>query len=507
MDGFGEQQGGEARELEVMLKAVLDSSADYILTVNQASMIMYYNRPLPGFKIENNINLSLDDYLPKDQQDKFNEGVSRVFQDEDAGEIPFDMTSDRGQVKNYIASFTPIKDSNSVLAAIISIRDTTNTQQLERENKRFRAQFLDSRQGGTQPKKDGLEQEEIIRLRDELEKRSKECQKLQDQVVKLTKDIDSQKHELEKERKKDGKLQEHSRREQEAISQKQELDKKLKEQRDENTRLQDQVARLSKDIESQKRDFERKKGDVQESQRLKEQVTQLAQESQKLKEQVTQLAQENQGLTEQMGRAKGDAETQRQELEDMVRKKSDEMLSLNQQVEGTTQDNQKLLEQITQLTQENQGLNEQIGRLKGDAETQRQEFEAKINQQSEETKSLNQQVESTTQDNQKLLEQITQLTQENQGLKEQVGHLAEEMDTEKLELDKERKKEKSLKRYLIDVLGQAEKTKADEKEILRRDLETLGHLSDLIQERMEDIKAKAEAEDTKKKMSDEPETE
>ncbi|MBU0762596.1 MAG: PAS domain S-box protein [Candidatus Altiarchaeota archaeon] len=189
-------QKGETHELEVMVEALLQNSEETIVTVNQASMVLYYNRLLPGIHAQKGLGMSLDDYLPKEQQEAFGNEIGKIFQEDDATALSFNITDTDGKVREYAAKFSPVRDGNTIVATIITIRDVTTHNELERENRKLKGQLIELSRVVEAHRRQSQNHEETQKLKNQVSQLASENQTLKNKVGKLTQELEGEKREL-----------------------------------------------------------------------------------------------------------------------------------------------------------------------------------------------------------------------------------------------------------------------------------------------------------------------
>jgi DNA repair exonuclease SbcCD ATPase subunit len=190
-----EQEG--LTEYELMIRALLDNTQNYVFTVNHALMVMSYNRLLPGVSIQDSLSLSIDDIIPPALRERFTEEVTFAFGEEQEREMKFDLKTPEG-VKNYQCKISPIKGEGSVLATIVTISDVTSANNLELENKKLKQELvraLEKLRSGSEEIESKKNQEiknlkkeieTIVSDRDSLQKKASDCQ---DEAGKLKEEI------------------------------------------------------------------------------------------------------------------------------------------------------------------------------------------------------------------------------------------------------------------------------------------------------------------------------
>ena len=125
------QNQGELLEREKIMRSILENASDLIIIVNKNGKVLFVNRTLPGFKMEEVIGKSVYDYVMPEYRKENKEALAEVFH---TGERRHIISKAFGPYKSilwYESIFTPIKEDDRVVDAIITVRDITERKKAE----------------------------------------------------------------------------------------------------------------------------------------------------------------------------------------------------------------------------------------------------------------------------------------------------------------------------------------------------------------------------------------
>lgn len=179
-----EKQDG-LKELQLMLNTMFDNSSDYILTVNQGKMVMFYNRCLPEKEFKKTFNVQLDDYFPDESKADISATVDAVFKNGTTKRIKITNKKDEDK-RIYVARIAPVKDQIRILAVIITLEDVTKLVSLQEENQAIKAKMKHLQVAKIQQIKSNRDEEKVKKITQELDAANAQLQTAQMQINQLS---------------------------------------------------------------------------------------------------------------------------------------------------------------------------------------------------------------------------------------------------------------------------------------------------------------------------------
>jgi len=119
------------RESEERWRSLVKNAPDVIFTCDRTGKILFINRTVPGFTIEQAIGTSVYDYIPFDHQNTLKQSFERVFQTGDPVYYETLGAGANGTTSWYASRVGPIQQDGQVVAAIVISTDITERKQAE----------------------------------------------------------------------------------------------------------------------------------------------------------------------------------------------------------------------------------------------------------------------------------------------------------------------------------------------------------------------------------------
>ncbi|HEY9829452.1 MAG TPA: GAF domain-containing protein, partial [Stenomitos sp.] len=119
------------RESEERWRSLVQNAPDLIFTCDRTGTILFMNRTVPGFTLEQAIGSSVYDYIPSECQPLLQQSFERVFQ---TGELVYYETEGAGAYGTtswYASRVGPIQHQGEVVAAMVISTDITKRKQAE----------------------------------------------------------------------------------------------------------------------------------------------------------------------------------------------------------------------------------------------------------------------------------------------------------------------------------------------------------------------------------------
>src|ERR671932_2238239 len=119
------------RQSEERWRSLVKNAPDVIFTCDRTGKILFINRTVPGFTVEQAIGTSVYEYIPFDHQNTLRQSFERVFQ---TGEPVYYETlgaGANGTTSWYASRVGPIQQDGQVVAAIVISTDITEHKQAE----------------------------------------------------------------------------------------------------------------------------------------------------------------------------------------------------------------------------------------------------------------------------------------------------------------------------------------------------------------------------------------
>lgn len=119
------------RQSEARWRSLVENAPDLILTCDREGHILFINRTLPGYTVEQVLGTSVYDYIPTDYHDTLRQSFQRVFQ---TGEPVYYETvgaGANGTTSWYASRVGPLQSQGQIVAAMIIATDITDRKQAE----------------------------------------------------------------------------------------------------------------------------------------------------------------------------------------------------------------------------------------------------------------------------------------------------------------------------------------------------------------------------------------
>lgn len=119
------------RQSEERWRSLVQNAPDLILTCDREGKILFINRTLPGYTVEQVLGTSVYDYIPTDHQDTLRQSFQRVFQ---TGEPVYYETVGAGANNTtswYASRVGPLQSEGQIVAAMVIATDITDRKQAE----------------------------------------------------------------------------------------------------------------------------------------------------------------------------------------------------------------------------------------------------------------------------------------------------------------------------------------------------------------------------------------
>lgn len=119
------------RESEERWRSLVENAPDLIFTCDRAGKILFINRTVPGFTVEQTIGTSVYDYIPFDYQDRLRQSLERVFRGREPAYYETAGAGADGTTAWYASRVGAIQHEGQVVAAIVISTDITERKQSE----------------------------------------------------------------------------------------------------------------------------------------------------------------------------------------------------------------------------------------------------------------------------------------------------------------------------------------------------------------------------------------
>ena len=138
----------ELHEMEIMVNAILENSPDCILTVTPKLAIVYFNREIVGVSESQAVGMNVCGYLPPEQNSAMKDALEQVFRTGEFRRLEIPLKKQDGSSIEYTVKIAPVKDGQTVVAAILVFTDITAKKRLEKENSSLASQVSTLSEGG-----------------------------------------------------------------------------------------------------------------------------------------------------------------------------------------------------------------------------------------------------------------------------------------------------------------------------------------------------------------------
>ncbi|AFZ17632.1 PAS domain S-box [Allocoleopsis franciscana PCC 7113] len=119
------------RESEERWRSLVKNAPDLIFTCDRTGKILYINRTVPGFTLEQAIGSSVYDYIPDESKPLLKQSFERVFQTGEAVYYETQGSGAYGTTSWYASRVGPIQQEGEVIAAMVISTDITERKQAE----------------------------------------------------------------------------------------------------------------------------------------------------------------------------------------------------------------------------------------------------------------------------------------------------------------------------------------------------------------------------------------
>jgi len=124
-------------ENEEEWRSLLENAPDIILKADSDGKILFINRTVPGFSVEETIGRSVYEYIPPDYQDMTREAIKQVFKTGDSVSFETIAAGPGGAPSWYSTRLGPVKRGGKIVAVTQISTDISERKQTEKElNKR-----------------------------------------------------------------------------------------------------------------------------------------------------------------------------------------------------------------------------------------------------------------------------------------------------------------------------------------------------------------------------------
>lgn len=132
-------------ESEAGWHSIVDNTSDFVLVIDRDGVIIFLNRALPGFSVNDFLGTSVMKYLPADIRKRIEEQFDRIWKTGVAENNVAPCPTPDGEVRVFESLMAPMRIVGETIGLVIYARDITNrsrTEETLRENeKRYRTLF------------------------------------------------------------------------------------------------------------------------------------------------------------------------------------------------------------------------------------------------------------------------------------------------------------------------------------------------------------------------------
>jgi PAS domain S-box-containing protein len=119
------------RESEERWRSLVENAPDVIFTCDRDGKILFINRTVPGFTVEQVLGTSVYDYIPPTHHDLLRQSLERVFQSGEAAYYETAGTGANGSTSWYASRVGAIQHDEQVVAVMVISTDITERKQAE----------------------------------------------------------------------------------------------------------------------------------------------------------------------------------------------------------------------------------------------------------------------------------------------------------------------------------------------------------------------------------------
>lgn len=118
---------------ERLLATINDNSPDLIISIDDEYKVLYMNKVLDGFELENVIGANVMDFVPESFQNQYVKKLEKGFNGE---KCDFEMEGyvENGSTAWYSVRLSPVIEDNEVISLLIISTDITKRKKVEKEN-------------------------------------------------------------------------------------------------------------------------------------------------------------------------------------------------------------------------------------------------------------------------------------------------------------------------------------------------------------------------------------
>ncbi len=114
-------------------RALVTHAPDIIMTVNGRGTILFINRVITGFRVEQVVGTSAFDYVAPAYHEAFRRALERVFERGEAASLDLEGIGPEGRPAWYATRIGPVERDGQVVAVTVITTDITHRKRLERE--------------------------------------------------------------------------------------------------------------------------------------------------------------------------------------------------------------------------------------------------------------------------------------------------------------------------------------------------------------------------------------
>jgi len=121
------------RKNEEALRTITGNAPDIILQLDRQGNILYINRPLPGYTLEECLGANFSEWTLSEYHDVMNQSLELVFQESTPQTYHSQVKHANGEIRWYRSGISPVREGGIVSSAIMSTRDVTESLLSEKE--------------------------------------------------------------------------------------------------------------------------------------------------------------------------------------------------------------------------------------------------------------------------------------------------------------------------------------------------------------------------------------
>jgi len=113
--------------------SLLRNAPDFILNIDRDGTILFINRTVPGYTIEDTVGKTVYSFLPPEQHEQTREAIKKVFESGESVSFETSVIGSDGRLIWYSSNLGPVKDGDKIVSVAQVSNDITKRKKIEEE--------------------------------------------------------------------------------------------------------------------------------------------------------------------------------------------------------------------------------------------------------------------------------------------------------------------------------------------------------------------------------------